>query len=392
MKIAIIGKGTSAIISALTCILNDHEVEIYYDPDRPFINVGESTTPIIGRLIENVLSICIGDLVDNEIASFKNGVKFINWGYSKSDYFRHHFNDNQDAFHFESSIFNSYINQKLEEFGVKYHAKKVTKHYIENNKIYIDGNKYDFLISCSGWSDSDEYNEPIFETVNSAILYPEDGIDDPTYTIHRATEHGWQFGLPFPHRNLTKCGYFFNRKFENKEELQKTLGKENCRTIDWDQKYAKRMVISKYEAYNGNRLMFLDPLHALGLHYYARFSEYLCDYLKNRTLENFEICNHRYYADMFDLQMSVAFHYQYGSQFDSGFWQDAQKRSEQLLNVHQRYQKKSLEYSYNYANKYRTNELISFGVFGYRDYRALHSGMTGIPMDDLCKDISIPGF
>jgi hypothetical protein len=392
MKIAIIGKGTSSIISTLTCIKNNHEVEIYYDPDNPPLNVGESTTPAISHLLYDVLDICVGDLVDNGIASFKNGVKFINWGYGKSDYFRHHFNKNVDAFHFESSIFNTFINQKLEDLGVVYHAKKVTEHYIENNKIYINGNKYDFLISCSGWSSDDEYNEPIFETVNSAILYTEDIIDDSTYTIHRATEHGWQFGLPFPDRNLTKCGYFFNRKFENKEELQKTLGKENCRTIDWKQKYAKRMVVNKYEAHNGNRLMFLDPLHALGLHYYANFAQYICDYLKDRTLENFEICNHRYYADMFDLQMAVAFHYSYGSKFDSIFWQDAKKRSEELLNLHQRYQKESLQYSYNYAHKYLSDSLISFGPFGYQDYRALHSGMTGIPMNELCKNISIAGF
>ena len=191
---------------------------------------------------------------------------------------------------------------------------------------------------------------------------------------------------------MTKCGYFFNSKFENKEELQKTLGKENCKTIDWKQKYAKRMVTNKYEAYNGNRLMFLDPLHALGLHYYARFAEYVCDYLKDRTMASFERCNHLYYQDMFDLQMSVAFHYSYGSKFDSVFWKDAHKRSEYLLNLHPKYQKQSLKYTYNYSNKYRNNDLMNIGVFGYQDYRALHSGMTGTPMNEICKDIFIPGF
>ena len=31
MKIAIVGKGTSAIINALVCILNGHQVEIHYN-------------------------------------------------------------------------------------------------------------------------------------------------------------------------------------------------------------------------------------------------------------------------------------------------------------------------------------------------------------------------
>ena len=389
MKIAIIGKGTSAIITTLVCIQHGHEVEIYYDPDSLPLNVGESTTPNIGELLKNVLDISIGDLRDISIVSFKNGIKFINWG--KSDHFRHNFSTNLNAFHFESSTFNSYINQKLEEFGVKYHAKKVTKHHIENNKIYIDGNKYDFLISCSGWSDTDEYNEPIFETVNSAILYTEDGIDDPTYTIHRATEHGWQFGLPFPDRNLTKCGYLFNSKFHNKEEVQKLLGKEDCKTIDWTPKYAKKMVVSKYEAYNGNRLMFLEPLQALSLYYYELFANYICKFLENRTLQTFESANHSYYNEIFHYQISLAFHYQYGSNFDSVFWQDIHKKAKYIMNIHPKFSEDSLCHLYNYASKYRSKDFL-IGTFNYQDFSAIHSGMTATPMSKFTKNINIFGF
>ena len=152
------------------------------------------------------------------------------------------------------------------------------------------------------------------------------------------------------------------------------------------------MIINKYVAYNGNKLMFLDPLHALGLHYYSTFAGYMCDFLENRTLESFELYNHKYYQEMFDYQISVAFHYSYGSKFDSIFWKDAHERAENLLNLHLRYQKQSLEYSYNHAKQYRSNKFLELGVFGYEDYRAIHSGMTGIPIDQICNDISIPGF
>ena len=79
MRIAIVGKGTSAIISALVCIKHGYEVDIFFDPNKPPINVGESTTPNIGGLLNEVLDICIGELIDAGIVSFKNGIKFINW-------------------------------------------------------------------------------------------------------------------------------------------------------------------------------------------------------------------------------------------------------------------------------------------------------------------------
>jgi hypothetical protein len=392
MKIAIIGKGTSAIISALVCIQNGHQVEIHYDPDKPALNVGESTTPHIGKLLTNILDICIGDLRDNGIVSFKNGIKFINWGRGKSDYFRHNFNSNLDAFQFESSIFNTFIHQKMEEVGVKYHPKKISEYRIENDKVHINGHEYDFLIACSGWSSDDDYVKPLFETVNSAILYTENEVDDPTYTLHRATEHGWQFGLPFPDRNLTKCGYLFNSKFHNKEEVQKLLGKEDCKTIDWTPKYAKKMVVSKYEAYNGNRLMFLEPLQALSLYYYVSYAQHICKFLEDRTLETFEVANQLYYQELFDYQISLAFHYSYGSKFDSIFWQDVHARAKDFMNIHPRLSEESLSYAYNYASKYRSENLLNIGVFGYADFRAIHSGMSGMPMSEFTKNVNIPGF
>ena len=391
MKIAIIGKGTSSIISALVCIQHGHEIEIIYDPDKPPLNVGESTTPSIGKLLTDVLDICIGDLRDSGIVSFKNGIKFINWGSNNSDYFRHHFSNNLNAFHFESSIFNTFIHQKLEELGVKYHPNKISEYRVENDKVHINGNEYDFIISCGGWSDSDEYLEPLFETVNSAILYGEDSLDDPTYTLHRATEHGWQFGLPFPDRNLTKCGYLFNRKFQDKEDLQKLLGKENCKTIEWTPRFNKRMIQSKYGACNGNRLMFLEPLQALSLHYYVTFATYICNFLENRTLENLESNNHKYYQELFHYQISLAFHYSYGSKFDSTFWQDVHKRAKDVMNINPKFSESSLTYLYNYANNYKFQESI-IGIFNYQDFRAIHSGMTGMPMQEFTKNASVLGF
>jgi hypothetical protein len=391
MKIAIIGSGTSAIITALVCLSNGHQVEIYYDPNTSPLNVGESTTSAIGRIIADTLKICIGDLYDNDIVSYKNGVKFINWG--NSDHFRHHFQDNSSAFHFETSIFNPFMHKQMENAGVVYHAQKVTQYSIdlENDCVILNENTYDFVIHCSGWANTSDYFESNFETVNSAILYTENSIDEPSYTIHRATEHGWEFGLPFPNKNITKHGYLFNNKFEDPKDIQKLLNKENSKVIDWKPKYGKKMLRSKYEAYNGNRLLFFEPLQALSLHYYHEFARNINLFLQERTLENFGLQNLFYRQKIFEYETTIAFHYSYGSKYDSIFWKDAYERSNKLLNMHSAYQKESMNELYFIDNISKINNL-KLGIFQEWDYKILHSGMSGIPMNQICNNINIPGF
>ena len=388
MRIAIVGKGTSAIISALVCIKHGYEVDIFFDPNKPPINVGESTTPNIGGLLNEVLDICIGEMIDAGIVSFKNGIKFINWGKSQS--FKHHFSNNLDAFHFESEKFNNFVHQKLEQFGVKYHPIKISRYEIKNDKVFIGDEQYDFLISCAGWYDKEEYVKPIFETVNSAILYTEDGMDDFSYTLHRATEHGWQFGLPFPDRNLTKCGYLFNKKYNTKDEIEEHLEKKNCRNFSWTPRYAKKLLISKYEASNGNRLMFLEPLQALSLYYYELFATYICNFLQNRSLTSFESINHTYYQEMFHYQISLAFHYSYGSKFQSDFWVDVNERAKSIMNLNYKFSEESLLSLYNYNKKHKSKEFM-VGIFDYKDYEAIHSGMLNINSDEMLN-VNVIGF
>lgn len=63
MNIAIIGRGTSAIITALICIHNGHKITFFFDPNIPHLSVGESTTPWVPKLITEVLGISTHDLI-----------------------------------------------------------------------------------------------------------------------------------------------------------------------------------------------------------------------------------------------------------------------------------------------------------------------------------------
>jgi hypothetical protein len=379
MKIAIIGKGTSAIITALVCISRGHSVEIFYDPNTSHISVGESTTTQIGQLIYRVLDICIGDLVDAKIVSHKNGVKFINWG--KGNCFRHHFESNIGAFHFESGDFNPFIHTFLENIGVKYHPVRVDNHYFDGTHVYIHNEKYDFMISCSGWVESDEYKKPFLETVNSAVLYTKDNIIDHTYTIHEATEDGWQFGLPFPEKGITKHGYLFNRNQISVEDALKKVNNENSKIITWDPKYAKKLIRNRYSSYNGNRLIFFEPLQALSLHYYYIFADLTCDFLDNVKYEKFMEINESYSKEVMNYQLSLYWHYSYGSIFNTQFWNNTIKQSKEYMNIIPHGNRDELLSKYYHDKKFRSSDFFNIGAFQYKDFQRIEYGMTGRYLD-----------
>ena len=366
MKVAIIGKGTSAIITALHLIEKGFGVEFFYDPKINPLNVGESTVPSIQRLINRVLNISIGDLFDQEIISYKNGIKYIGWG--SGEFFRHHFNDGTSAFHFESSILNNFIHDYLESnLFIKYHSERVNDYKLYDDKIIINQRIYDFVVNCAGWSSESDYYTPPFETVNASILYTRNNFDDPTYTLHKATEDGWEFGLPFPHKNVTKCGYLYNKNFSN----PKIEGKK----ISWTQRYSKKLIQSNVEAYNGNRLFFFEPLEALSLLYYEVFANEIANFLVNgRKCCHYQSSNNNYLNHILNYLNSIYWIYQYGSIYKTPFWEDVREKSS--FHFRLRFHFDSLLDSYYIDQKGICDNNLTIGPFDQYDFRDIHSGMT----------------
>lgn len=386
MDIAIIGKGTSAIITALKCIQRGHKVTIYSDPNTPHLSVGESTTPIIKDLLYYVLNINIHEMCSNDITSLKTGVKFINWGKGNDFY---HFFINDIAFHFDTSKFNPFIHNVLKTNNiVSYIEKRVDTYTIENDSIVINYKSYDFAVFCSGWEDNNEYYKPVFETVNSALLYTEDFVDrDSTCTIHRATEDGWQFGLPFPKSNSTRCGYLYDRNISSTEEIKTKMGHLNSqKNIEWDPKYAKKLIQNNYCAYNGNKLFFLEPLQALSLHYYEFFANMICDYLSERSINSFYRINNDYAREIMHYQLSLAYHYKHGSIHNTDFWKNVVKNSNNMFHFHpfkdENFHKESLVADFVTKNTKYSN----VGEFYKNDISQLHCGFTQEKIEDIYRE------
>lgn len=387
MKIAIVGKGTSAIITALTCIKNGHEVEIYYDKTVPFISVGESTTPHIGNLIYEVLGISISDMCLENIASLKVGINFIDWG--KTNSFEHNFNNNQMAFHFESGEFNPWVTGILENSGmVKFIPQKVKQYKVVNNSIIINENTYDFVIFSNGW-DEGSYYTPLIETVNSALLYTQDIGNHLHHTVHRATENGWQFGLPFPKRKLLKCGYLYNNKItlESDIDLEKNNIKD-FRKINWIPRYSKKLIENQFCAYNGNRLFFMEPLQALSLFYYKEFAEYICKFLEERNEERIHYYNNLYHYEIWAYQLSLAYHYNFGSKFSniSEYWKKIEEQSSNLMNSVINGRDELFIDNIKCDLQFNTKH-SKIGTFDVKDHKQLYCGMSGISLESLFNNI-----
>jgi hypothetical protein len=384
MKIAILGKGTTSIITTLVCLNRGHEVEIFYDPEQSAIRVGESTTPHIADLIWKTLNLSIGNLVDSNISSFKNGTRFIDWGETES--FRHHFSNNVQAFNFNTNKFNDFIHRILKKRGVIYHPIRIDSYsyLLDEKKVLINDYKYDFLISCSGWKSTDEYVSPPLETVNTAILFKKEEIKDLTYTIHQATENGYQFEIPFPNENESHCGYLFNNKLTNSNEIFDAfkIKYPDCRKIEWTPKYCKKLIQSEFEAYNGNRLFFAEPLQALSLYNYQLFAYFICDYLDKKNYESFANINNQYLNQIHSYYETLSLHYQFGSKYKTIFWEMCQKESNKILSFNQNVLdenifRQNIEY---YVQTNGETNYTSIGQYSYPTTKDIYEGMKNISL------------
>ena len=378
MNIAVLGKGTSSIITTLHLLKNNHRVTIFYDPKTPHINVGESTTQPIADLLYDVLGLNTHDLVSMGLCSYKMGINFVNWGVGKS--FHHNFFGNNISFHFETQKFNRFIHKHLDSNGyVNYIPKKVEKFLLQDGKALIDDNNYDFIINCSGWDVHDAYYEPIFETVNSAILFKKDYPEySDLHSLHLATEDGWQFGLPFPEDSLFKCGYLYNNKLISQDEALKKIPEdaEIYEKYSWTPKSRKYLIDSFCMANNGNRLFFFEPLQAMTLHYTNEFASLICEYLNDRTEYEMDRINHKYNDHIYSQQLCLAYHYQFGSVYDSVFWKERSKKAKIMMDASPMGRGQRFIESIRYDFKYK-NYVSKIAWMVAQDHVYIQNGMTG---------------
>jgi len=353
--VAIIGKGTASLLMIPSLIRSGANITIFHDSETKELGVGESTVPTVQKQLTSV-NLFIYQLIKKNIASYKTGVRFFGWG--DSEKFDHPFGSNDLAFHFYTRDFNKFLVEHYSKnFNCKFIDQKVDKVFEDDGGVYINGSKFDAVVHASGWSENlTTYISSPFETVNSGVTFTEYPHTAYTSTVHRATEDGWQFELPYPESNKSRCGYLFNRKFSNEESILKKFEGRVESYLKWNPRYSEKLIVSKRQALIGNALFFFEPLQAFSTHYYCVFSDMIAEYLGNiGDQKKIDSLNTRYTNLILDYLRVIAFHYKKGSKYKTPYWIDIQKR----------------------ANQFCPDDITSFRFFTDFDYNIIKNGING---------------
>jgi hypothetical protein len=315
-----------------------------YDPSIPTIQVGESTSSSILDLLKSSIGFRVLRDLPEVDGTLKYGSKYINW--SSTDFI---VNGEDPALHLNSAKFSFWVLARVKElYPVTYNEIHTRVESIEIKKYTTVINReheFDFVFDCRGFPNKEElqqgYLTPKFESVNSAIIFPEFVKYDEMYTSSYGTRHGWMFGVPLSHRKA--WGYLYNNNFTTREEAIedfkriKNLTDEDIaktRSLSWTSFYKEKAMEGSL-IYSGNKLLFFEPGQGLALHYYMVLADYLGHLIQKRfdleTIINKINYFHKEMAE--DFQDLIAMNYNGTPIYDSPFWQYAKTATTDRLST-----------------------------------------------------------
>lgn len=312
-KISIVGSGNAGCLTAIQYYLTASKyidkITIYHDPTIPIERVGQGSNAGVATLIDHFFYL---DFYDRNIikSTRKEGILYENWG-KHTDKIFHPFPQSQLANHYIPSLFS----KAVLESGVF----DVVEKRVENPEEEIDS---DFIFDCRGRNNREKsLYDPLINPLNSVILARKEKIyTDLVYTRTVATPNGWTFVIP--NIDSTSYGYLYNDQITTKEEAEKDFVERFDVVPDGYLKFENYIAKSCFQGertiLNGNRLSFLEPLEATSTSFYT--------YVASTSLEHIisgidkELCNQRVRSWMNKLQNFILWHYQFGSKFDTPFW------------------------------------------------------------------------
>jgi hypothetical protein len=320
-KIAIVGAGNAACATALRlyriCNISDplkpiDKISIYHDPSVPTEIVGQGSTLQFVSDISDVLGINWYDR-DNIIkATYKSGILYEGWG-KKTEKTFHPFNLGSTAIHFVPHL----LSKAILESGLF----DVIEKNITDTETEIDA---DFVFDCRGKNNRDKgLYDKLTNPLNHVILAKTEGRDfNLNYTRCVATPDGWTFVIP--NHSTVSYGYLFNSNITDISSATKTFikmfGVEPNKNFPFENYIAKDCTHGKKTILNGNRLSFLEPLEATSIGYYGTVvDKFLRHFIFNANCDRHSF-NTDVRDEMYKIQNFILWHYQYGSKYDSPFW------------------------------------------------------------------------
>jgi len=315
-KISIVGAGNAGCITAMYYYLyakdDIEEITIYHDPSTPIERTGQGTSTTVASLINNFFHL---DFLDHNLikSTRKEGIMYENWGRNSEKIF-HSFPQFLPAIHYVPNLFS----QAILNSGIF----KVVEKKIKDTEKEIDS---DFIFDCRGRNNRDKnLYDKLINPLNSVILSRKEIIyPDLVYTRTIATPNGWTFVIP--NIDSTSYGYLYNNQITTKEEATADFIERFDVVPDgyliFENYIAKNCFYGERTIFNGNRLSFLEPLEATSTGFYENVAMIGLEYITGRY--DRDICNQKIRSEMKEIEDFILWHYQFGSKYDTPFWEYA---------------------------------------------------------------------
>jgi len=317
MRIAIVGAGNAGCFTALFYAWHtrnnpDVEIGLIFDPDEDPMPVGQATVLDPPGLLWSALGF---NWYNNPIhATFKSGILYEGWGKLNDKHF-HGFAANKMAMHYcPWEMQNLILNSGL--FDV-----------VEQNISDLSDIDADYIFDCRGKpKDFSNYLRLKNPTNASILAKPNWNTTNEFWSRHIATPDGWTFVIPTSDKSPSHkycVGYCYNNTITEREEAERNFKNlfdvEIKKHIDYEN-YVTKTPIDGRVILNGNRLFFLEPLESSSTQTYIEVAKMSWDYIFNGKDVSKDI--HEYIRQ---IQNFVLWHYNYGSKYNTPFWDYASK-------------------------------------------------------------------
>ena len=315
-KITVVGGGNAGCFTALYCAWmdnkNDFEVELIYDPEILPERVGQATVLEPPAILWAATGF---NWYNNNInATFKSGILYEGGGKINDKVF-HPFPADSMAMHYcpwemQASILTS------NKFKTIY--KELPK---------LDDIDSDYIFDCRGKPENYDNYEELVNPINACILAePNWSTARNPWSRHVATPDGWCFVIPTRKKSpsFKYCvGYCYNSDITPQDEAEENFlnmfDVSVTKHVKFKNYVAKEPVIDNRIFLNGNRLFFLEPLESSSTQAYLEMSRAVFDYYLQGRVSAVHVKE-----DIVEykkiLQNFVLWHYQFGSKYDTPFW------------------------------------------------------------------------
>lgn len=376
-KISIVGAGNAGCITAMHYYLyakdDVDEIAIYHDPNTLIEKTGQGTTIPVASLINNFF--CLDFFEKNPIKSTrKEGILYEDWGKQNKKIF-HFFPQSITALHYVPNL----LSNAILESGVF----KVIEKNIEDTENEIDS---DFIFDCRGRDKRDKnlYDE-LINPLNSVILARKEKVyPDLFYTRTVATPNGWTFVIP--NIDSTSYGYLYNNQITTKEDATADfIERFNVipdTYLTFENYLAKNCFQGERTILNGNRLSFLEPLEATSTAFYENVCMTMMGHITRGVSK--DLCNEQIRSEMIEIQNFVLWHYQFGSKYDTPFWDYAKSLPFDPGPQFNKVLEYSKKHSYSDIIRQRSrdrNNSVDHAYYGHWSASAFKMWVDGVGLD-----------